>query len=134
MDHQLVRRALMFGAGAAAAGCAAPQARAQAEAPVELFIFTFRPGPAWQTGVPMRRQALGPHAAYWRQLVADGRAFAAGGFVESEGGMGIVVAADIAAARAIMTADPAVTSGVFVGEIEHWRPSFRTDAPLPRRD
>jgi uncharacterized protein YciI len=81
----------------------------------------------------MNRQALGPHAAYWRQLVADGRAFAAGGFTGSDAGMAIVVAADIEEARAILEVDPAITSGVFVAEIEQWRPRFRTETPLPGR-
>ncbi|HYD86315.1 MAG TPA: YciI family protein [Vitreimonas sp.] len=136
-EHSFARRLLVLSPVAAVvAACSTLRtALAQTEegAAVELFIFTFRPGPAWRAGEPMSRQALGSHAAYWRQLVADGRAFAAGGFVESEGGMAIVVAADIAAARAIMAADPAIASDVFVGDIEHWRPRYRTDSPLPRR-
>lgn len=131
-------RAAVFAFSFALAACAAlPQpatapATPQSELRGELFLVTYRPGPAWRVGEPMNRQALGPHAAYWRDLVANGGAFAAGGFVESEGGMAMIVAADRAGADAVVAADPAVVSGVFVGQIEHWRPGYRTEAPLPR--
>ncbi len=79
----------------------------------------------------MSGQRLGSHAAYWRQLVLDGRAFAAGGFSNSEGGMAIVVVASAHEAEVIRAADPAIQSGVFVVTVERWRPNYRTEAPLP---
>lgn len=128
---------LLIAAGLLAATIACPPAMAQTAAgteavqPARLFIFTYRPGPAWRAGLPMAKQALGPHAAYHKRLVAQGRSFAAGPFLTSEGGMAIIRAADLEEAQAMLAADPAIQSGVFVGSIEAWRPGLRTDQPLP---
>jgi uncharacterized protein len=46
--------------------------------------------------------------------------------------MAIVMCANIDEARAILAADPAITSGIFVAELKQWTPRFRTDEPLPR--
>ena len=110
-----------------------PEGTATAVSPAKkgsLFVFIYRPGPAWRQGVPMQRQALRPHAEYHRQLFEQGRTFAAGGFVP-DGGMAIVRAADADEARALFASDPAIISGVFVGTVEQWRPRFRSNAPLP---
>jgi uncharacterized protein YciI len=113
------------------AACASAQT-APAQAPQQLFLFQYSRGPAWREGVPMRQQGLGPHAAYMQQLQNEGRLFAGGGYASDDGGMAIVTAASIEEARAILAADPAITSGIFVAELRHWRVRFRTDAPLPR--
>jgi uncharacterized protein YciI len=96
-----------------------------------LFVVIYRPGPAWQAGRPMSEQGLLPHGRYYRGLLDGGRLFAGGGFVGSDGGMAILRAADLAAAQAIVAADPAVTSRIFVAELEEWRPRFRVEEPLP---
>jgi uncharacterized protein YciI len=95
-----------------------------------LFVFTYRPGPAWEAGVPMKKQGLGPHGAYMQSLLEKGQLFAGGGFVGSDGGMAIIYAAGADEARAILSADPAVTSGIFVATIEHWKPRFHAAKPL----
>ena len=116
-------------------GVAAPAATAPEPAPsgtaARLFVFLYRPGPAWREGVPMRQQGLGPHAEYFRQLLDEGRVFAAGGFADGDGGMAIVLAAGRDEAEALLARDPAVASGIFAGTVEEWRPRFRTDRPLP---
>lgn len=80
----------------------------------------------------MREQGLGPHAGYMQQLQTEGRLFAGGGYASDDGGMAIVTAASAEEARAILAADPAITSGIFVAELRHWRVRFRTEEPLPR--
>ena len=105
-----------------------PQAPARS---VELFVVIYRPGPAWQAGRPMSEQSLLPHGRYYRGLLDAGSVQAGGGFVDSDGGLAILRAADLAEARAIVAADPAVTSGIFVAELEHWRPRFLSPDPLP---
>ena len=106
-------------------------AGAQAAAsPTSLFLFLYRPGPAWQAGVPMRRQDLRAHAAYHARLIQEGRSFAGGGFVDMDGGMAIVRAANRAEAEAMLAADPAILNGVFVADIRQWLPRFHADAPL----
>ncbi len=79
----------------------------------------------------MREQGLGPHAAYIQQRQTEGRRFAGGGYASEDGGMAIVTAANIEEARALLAADPAITSGIFVAEVRHWRVSFRNEEPLP---
>jgi uncharacterized protein YciI len=97
----------------------------------QLYLFQYAPGPAWRLGAPMGEQGLGPHGAYMQRLLEQGRLFAAGGYVNADGGMAMVTAASIEEARAMLAADPAITSGIFVAELRHWRPRFRTDDPLP---
>jgi uncharacterized protein YciI len=123
----LSRRAIAV-ALLAAPGCAAAQS---GEATMQLFLFQYAPGPAWRPGVPMRQQGLGPHAAYMQRLQDEGRLFAGGGYVGADGGMAIVSAASVDEARALLAADPAITSGIFIAELRQWLPRFRTQAPLP---
>lgn len=113
--------------------CASEQAPAtQISAARQVYIIEYRPGPAWQAGVPMNRQALGPHAAYWMRLAHEGRAIGAGPYLDVDGGMAMINAASMDEARAIVAADPAVTTGVFVGEVHAWSPRIRGAGELPR--
>lgn len=117
------------------AACASAQTPVEAPAAAssqQLYLFQYSTGPAWREGVPMREQGLGPHAAYMQQLQNEGRLFAGGGYASDDGGMAIVTAASAEEASAILAADPAITSGIFVAELRHWRVRFRTDEPLPR--
>ena len=120
-----------FAALALGASPALAQEQGAAAQRETLFLFIYRPGPAWREGLPMRQQGLGPHAAYMQRLLDEGRLFAAGGFADDDGGMAIVRGGDMAEAQALIGADPAVISGVFVGAVEEWRPRFRVDGPLP---
>ena len=106
-----------------------PPAPAAAQ-PRQLFLFLFRPGPAWRAGVPMRQQDLRDHAAYHARLLREGRGFAGGGYVGEDGGLAIVRAADLAEARAMLAADPAILNGVFVAELRQWAPRFHSTQPL----
>jgi len=125
--------ALVCGALLAAPACVHAQTPpVEAPAAQHLFLFQYSRGPAWREGVPMRQQGLGPHGAYMRQLQEEGRLFAGGGYASDDGGMAIVICANMDEARAILAADPAITSGIFVAELRQWTPRFRTDEPLPR--
>jgi uncharacterized protein len=119
-------------AAAALLALAATPACAQSpEAPQHLFLFQYSPGPAWRAGVPMRQQGLGSHGAYMQRLQDEGRLFAGGGYVGEDGGMAIVSAASLEEARAMLAADPAITSGIFVAELRQWLPRFRSEQALP---
>jgi uncharacterized protein YciI len=111
-------------------GLQAPAQPGPAAAPRQLFLFLYRPGPAWRVGVPMREQDLRAHAAYHAQLLHEGRSFAGGGYVGEEGGMAIVRAADRAEAEAMLAADPAIRNGVFTAELRQWAPRFHNERPL----
>jgi len=134
MTRSFLRAAMVAVALSVAPACATAQtgtAPAEATAARQLFLFQYSPGPAWRAGVPMRQQGLGPHAAYMQRLQDEGRLFAGGGYTSDDGGMAIVTAADMDEARAILAADPAIVSGIFVAELRHWVPRFRVDEPLP---
>lgn len=68
---------------------------------------------------------------YMQSLADAGKLFAGGRIMTSDGGMAIVTAANLDEAKAMLAADPAVTGGVFTGELQHWVPRFRTDSPRP---
>lgn len=131
--HPILRATLVAAALALSGACTTPAnaQQAQAEMTQQLYLFQYAPGPAWRAGVPMREQGLGSHGAYMQQLRNEGRLFAGGGYASDDGGMAIVMCANIDEARAILAADPAITSGIFVAELRHWRPRFRSDEPLP---
>lgn len=93
----------------------------QASSPFYLFIY--RPGPAWKPGVPMAGQAMRPHGEYIAKLDGEGRIVAAGGFADN-GGMAIVRAASLEEARRMLDADPAVESGLFLADLQAWKPRF----------
>lgn len=132
----MMRTMMMVAFVLLSSGCVTPPAAAPSPpvaAQQQLYLFQYAPGPAWRAGVPMRQQGLGPHAAYMQQLLDEGRLFAGGGYSSDDGGMAIVTAANADEARAMLAADPAITSGVFVAELREWTPRFYTDAPLRRR-
>lgn len=106
------------------------QTEPSAAAPRQLFLFLYRPGPAWRAGRPMREQDLRAHGAYHARLLAEGRGFAGGGYVGEDGGLAIVRAAGLDEARAMLAADPAIVNGVFVAELRQWAPRFHNAQPL----
>lgn len=108
---------------------ATPAAAAE-PAPQPVFAIVFRPGPAWKPGLPMVKQDLRPHAAYYARLESEGRVVAAGGWVGVDGGMALVRAGDIEEARRILAADPAITSRVFEADLREWKPRFGADPML----
>lgn len=133
---EMIKALMMVALVWIAFGCSTPPATAPSPpvaAQQQLYLFQYAPGPAWHAGVPMRQQGLGPHAAYMQQLLDEGRLFAGGGYSSDDGGMAIVMAANVDDARTMLAADPAITSGVFVAELREWTPRFYTDAPLPSR-
>lgn len=129
--RRAMRGALLVFALAFAPACATAQpslpADAQAVTQTELFLFIYRPGPTWREGAPIaRQQGMREHGAYMQQLLSESHLVAGGGFHDTgtEGGMAIVRAASIDEARAILAADPAITTGTFAADLRHWRPRF----------
>jgi len=91
-------------------------------------------------GKPLRDQPMGPHGTYMRKLYAEGRMIAAGPTVDTggattlvDGGVVLLRAASLDEAKAVMAADPAVTAGLFVGEVRAWRVAFSNGDPLAPR-
>lgn len=130
MKHALLALALAMSLTGGSGTVAQPREAPAATAGSSLYLLHLRPGPAWREGRPMQEQDLRAHAIYHRDLVRDGRSFAAGGYGGVDGGMAIIRAANAAEAQAVLAADPAITSGVFIGEVRAWTPSFHAPGPL----
>jgi len=120
----------------AAAPAMAQPAKPPATIPT-IYVIHYKTGPAWLVGKPLRDQPMGPHGDYMRKLFAEGRMLAAGPTVNTDGGVplvdgGVILlrAASLDEAKAVMAADPAVTAGLFVGEIRTWRVAFSKGEPL----
>jgi uncharacterized protein len=127
----VIAATLMWLSPSAIAPAAAAPASAEPAREKNLFVFIYRPGPAWRAGVPMKDQGLGPHAKYIKSLLDGGQLLAGGGFADNDGGMAILTAANIGEARDLLAADPAIKSGIFTAIVEHWRPRFRAAGVLP---
>jgi len=84
------------------------------------YLVIFRPGPAWIPGRPISEQPIKEHGRYMLKLYAQGTMKIAGSFSDNTGGAALIDAADDSAARALIDADPGVTSGLFVAEIHPW--------------
>lgn len=114
---------------APAAAPAAPAANATsagntasaAEPEAVFYLVVYRPGPAWPQGAPLSKLDLKAHGRYMVDLYARGVLDRAGGFTNDSGGAMVLRVPDEAAARAIVAADPAVTSTLFLSEVYPWR-------------
>ncbi len=80
----------------------------------------------------MAEQGLGDHARYMKQLVDDGVVHTAGPW-GPDGGIVLLRAADLMAAQMLVEADPAVKTGLFIGEVRRFAPRFTSPAPLGPR-
>lgn len=117
-----VLAASLLTAGAAMAASPAPQEQ-PAAAGRPLFAIVYRAGPAWKSGVPMKDQGLRDHFYYVKALHEHGDIVYAGA-MGPDGGLMLIHAADQTAADAIAANDPAVKTGIFIGEVRRYTPRF----------
>jgi uncharacterized protein YciI len=106
-------------------------AQAPKAAPPTYYLFVYSAGPAWKTGQPMSVQGLGPHGAYMTKLFKEGVVLAGGPTTDPEGGgLALVKARDMAEAKALLAADPAINAGIMTAQVRNWRPVMATKDPL----
>lgn len=86
----------------------------------QTYLVIYRPGPAWIAGKPVSAQPLGEHGRYMLSLYTNRTLKFAGPFTDDAGGAVAFAAESDDAARAVVAADPAVTSRVFVAELHPW--------------
>ena len=108
------------------------------------FLVMYRPGPAWLAGKSISEQPLKEHGTYMLSLYAQGLVKLAGPLTDDAGGAVVLEVVNESVAKAIVTEDPAVKSGVFVYEMHPWelklggeyakkaRPSAEQGAPSAR--
>ena len=85
-----------------------------------LYLAVYQPGPAWLAGQPMSHQPLKEHGRYLLNLYAKGVLKFAGPFSDDTGGASVITARDLDEANALIAADPAVVSQVFVYALHPW--------------
>lgn len=86
----------------------------------KTYLVVYRPGPAWLPGKPIAEQPLKDHGRYILSLYVKGSLKSGGPFSDNAGGAATFEAADDDEAKAVVAADPAVISGVFVAEVHPW--------------
>lgn len=84
------------------------------------YLVIYRPGPAWIPGKPLKEQPLKEHGKYMLSLYKSGILKFAGGFRDNAGGAAAFEAENEDEAKAIVAADPAVMSKVFLYELHPW--------------
>lgn len=110
---------------------AAPVMAADTAPGPSLFVILYKQGPAWKEGIPMRQQdAIVAHYKYMKKIFEEGTSLDAGPTLDEPGGVVILRAVDLDAAKAIMAADPSITQKMFVGEVHAWSPTFHSPDPL----
>lgn len=100
--------------------CGVPESHREAQRLSRTYLVVYRPGPAWVPDKPLAEQSLKQHRQYILSLYARGALRLAGPFLDNTGGAAALEAANEDEARALMAADPAVLSGVFVTELHPW--------------
>jgi uncharacterized protein YciI len=84
-----------------------------------LYLIVYRAGPAWKADAPPNDQ-LRDHGRYMFGLYQKKALRMGGPFTDTTGGAALIEAASLADARAVVDADPAVTSKLFVAEVHSW--------------
>lgn len=89
-----------------------------------IFCVSYGPGPSWSVGLPASAQDLLRHGKYMHTLLKKGVLRQAGPYVDRDGGLAVIEAADRSAAEAILALDPAVIEGVMVPTLSEWNVLF----------
>ena len=84
------------------------------------YLVVYRPGPGWVPGKPLKEQPLGEHGKYLLSLYAEGTLKFGGPLLDDAGGALVIEAADENHAKAVIAADPAIRSGIFLPEMHPW--------------
>ena len=102
-------------------GSIAAENEPQQEQTKATYLVIYRPGPAWLAGKSVLEQPLKEHGNYMLSLYIKGSMKLAGPFTDDAGGAVLLAVADELEAKAIVAADPAVKSGIFVYEMHPWK-------------
>jgi uncharacterized protein YciI len=81
------------------------------------YLVIYRPGSAWLVG----KSVFEEHGKYMLSLYIKGSMKLAGPLTDDAGGAVLLAVADESEAKAIVAADPAVKSGIFVYEMHPWK-------------
>ncbi len=91
--------------------------------PNRYFVFLYTPGENWVPDRPVTEQPLAGHVDYMQRLHTEHRVIIEGPFKDNTGMLGIIEAASLDDALAIVNRDPAVMGGVVQAAVHPWHPS-----------
>jgi uncharacterized protein len=92
----------------------------EAQKKKSTYLVIYRPGPAWIPGKPLKEQPLKEHGKYMLSLYKGGILKFAGPFTDDTGGAVVFEAENEDEAKAIVAADPAVVSKIFLFDLHPW--------------
>jgi uncharacterized protein YciI len=84
----------------------------EARTPSSSFVIVLERGPNWLPGKTVSQQPLGEHGRYLQRLMAIGKLVIAGPFLDDQGGLVLLKAANLAEAQQIANKDPAIQNGI----------------------
>lgn len=87
---------------------------------ISTYLVIYRPGEAWKPGAPIGELPLREHGRYMLDLYKRGAMRFAGPFADDSGAAVMIEAESDEAARAVVEADPAVASKIFLYEMHRW--------------
>ena len=85
-----------------------------------IYLVVYKAGPSWKSDVPAGDQ-LRDHGRYMFGLHQKKVLKMAGPFTDVTGGSAVIEAESLAAAQALVEADPAVIGKIFAAEVHAWR-------------
>lgn len=120
MNHLVWLIAFALTSGAISYKASAASQQTETRKMKSTYLVIYRPGPAWIPGKPLKEQPLKEHGKYMLSLYKSGILKFAGGFRDNAGGAAAFEAENEDEAKAIVAADPAVISKVFLYELHPW--------------
>ncbi len=91
------------------------------EQPPLYFAVFHQPGPNWAEGVPFGDQdGVEVHVTYMKEQLQEGNLVLGGPFLDNSGGMMVLRAASLEAARTIAARDPAVVRRLIQVTVKPW--------------
>ncbi len=91
---------------------------------------TYSTGPQWLPNTPLLEQsrhalrALASHRTFLARLMDNGKLILGGPYTDGTGGMALLEVKDKDEAEKILAEDPAIASGVFIGEFHQFVKEF----------
>ena len=80
----------------------------------------YEPGPNWSEGRTMKEQPLKPHVDYMLSLKDKGKLVMGGPYTDDSGALVIFTVANQDEAEDLLSADPAIKSGIFKASLKDW--------------
>ena len=88
------------------------------------FVIVLERGPNWLLGKTVSQQPLREHGRYLQRLMEIGKLLLAGPFLDDQGGLILLKAANLSEAQQIASEDPAIQKGILRPTVHPFRIAF----------